>query len=130
VPAVVRHHLEASDGPVVVVAHSYGGIPTTQAAASLPDVVHTRYLAAFQLDVGESPLGVVGDLPPWWIVDGDSITVDGPVERSYGDAPPDDAAWAENQLRPSSYLTVTQSLTAAAWRNIPATYVSQAGVRI
>jgi hypothetical protein len=40
----------------VVVAHSYGGMPITQAAAGLPQVLHIVYLATFQLDVGESKL--------------------------------------------------------------------------
>jgi pimeloyl-ACP methyl ester carboxylesterase len=121
--AAVRRHLEASDGPVVVVAHSYGGMPVTQAAAGLPQVRHIVYLAGFQLDVGDSLLGVAGEPPPWWIVDGDTIEVDRPVEIFYGDVAPDDAAWTENQLLPSSYTTVTESLTVAAWRNIPSTYV-------
>jgi pimeloyl-ACP methyl ester carboxylesterase len=120
---VVRQHLQASDGPVVVVAHSYGGIPVTQAAAGLPQVLHIVYVAAFQLDVGDSLLGVIEEPPPWWIVDDDTIAVDRPVERFYGDVPPGDAEWAENQLRPSSYTSVIESLTAAAWRNIPSTYV-------
>lgn len=120
---VIRQHLQASDGPVVIVAHSYGGVPVTQAAAGLPQVQHIVYVAGFQLDVGDSLLGVFEEPPPLWIVDGDTISVDRPVERFYGDVPPGDAAWAENLLRPSSYTTVTESLTAAAWRNIPSTYV-------
>src|SRR6185295_18136455 len=36
--AAVRQYLEAIDGPVVVVAHSYAGVPVTEAAVGLPHV--------------------------------------------------------------------------------------------
>src|ERR1700741_1676301 len=36
-------------GPVVVVAHSYAGVPTTQGLANVRNVRHIIYLAAFQL---------------------------------------------------------------------------------
>jgi hypothetical protein len=42
------------DGPVVVVAHSYGGVPTTQGLSYARNVRHIIYLAAFQLHAGES----------------------------------------------------------------------------
>src|ERR1700754_4710365 len=51
--AVVRRTL-ASSSRVVVGAHSYGGLVVPQAAAGLPNVRHIVYLAAFQLDVGQS----------------------------------------------------------------------------
>jgi hypothetical protein len=34
-----------------------------------------------------------------------------------------DAAWAQRKLLPSSYRTVAESLSAAAWRETPSTYV-------
>jgi hypothetical protein len=43
---------------------AYGGIPTSQAAVGATNVVRLAYLAAFQLDDGESLLSAVGaDLP-------------------------------------------------------------------
>src|SRR5690242_20031242 len=39
----------AIDGPVVVLAHSYGGVPTTQALGAAPNVQRIVYVAAFQL---------------------------------------------------------------------------------
>ena len=121
--AVVVQHLEANDGPVVVVAHSYGGVPVAQAAVGLSHVRHLVYVAAFQLDVGESVLGAIGNPPPWWNVDGDTMSVDNPAEVMYGDVPPAVATWAESRLRPTSYAVVEESLTAAAWHDIPSTYV-------
>jgi pimeloyl-ACP methyl ester carboxylesterase len=119
----VRRRLEAGDDPVVVVAHSYGGVVATQAAAGLANVRHIVYLAAFQLDIGDSLLGLVGEPPPWWIVDDDTLTSGRPLETFYADVPPDDAMRAIDRLQPSSYSTATERLTAAAWRNTPSTYV-------
>jgi pimeloyl-ACP methyl ester carboxylesterase len=50
----VAAHVAAVEGPVVLVAHSYGGAVITQASAPLDNVVGLVYLAAFGLDVGES----------------------------------------------------------------------------
>jgi pimeloyl-ACP methyl ester carboxylesterase len=119
----IRRVLESIDGPVVAVGHSYGAIPLTQAAAKIPNVRHLVYLCAFQLDAGESLLGAIGHTPDWWIIDGDTVFPDRPVETFYGDVAPDLAAWAVSELRPSSYISKTQQLTAAAWRDVPSTYV-------
>ena len=51
---VIAQAAAAIDGPVVVVAHSYGGIPTTQALPYARNVRRIIYLAAFQLHAGES----------------------------------------------------------------------------
>jgi pimeloyl-ACP methyl ester carboxylesterase len=52
--AVIAAAAAAIDGPIAVVAHSYGGIPTTQALADLSNVRRLVNLAAFQLDAGQS----------------------------------------------------------------------------
>lgn len=65
--AAIRAVVEAIGGPVVVVAHSYGGIPTTQALVGMPNVKSIVYLAAFQLEVGDTLLSSVGGDPAsWW----------------------------------------------------------------
>ncbi|MET7759619.1 alpha/beta fold hydrolase [Streptomyces sp. NPDC005389] len=51
---VIREKIAAIEGPVVVVGHSYGGAPVTQATAGAADVAHVVYVAAFALDEGES----------------------------------------------------------------------------
>ena len=77
----VRSAIEEIDGPVVVVAHSYGGVPATQGAAGLPNVVHVVYIAAFAFDQGESLLAAVGGVPPsWWNIEGDLVTAGVPGE--------------------------------------------------
>lgn len=111
-------------GPVVVVAHSYAGVVVSQGAANLPGVRHLVYVCAFQLDVGESLLEAAGGQPPpWWVIDGDVITVDEPGLQFFNDLGPEDAARATARLRPFNLKPVTQTLTAAAWHTVPSTYV-------
>jgi pimeloyl-ACP methyl ester carboxylesterase len=64
---VVRAALAGTDGPVVVVGHSYGGAVVSEAATADSGAAHLVYLCAFQLDAGESLLAAVGgQAPPWW----------------------------------------------------------------
>lgn len=111
---------EAINGPTVIVAHSYGGIPATQAAAGQPNVQHLIYVAAFQPDIGDSLLGMVGGTPPpWWQEDGEVIHAKTPetVFFNYVADPPTD------KLRPQSYRAFTDQVTNAAWRYTDSTYV-------
>lgn len=111
---------QAISGPTVIVAHSYGGIPATQAAAGRPNVEHLVYVAAFQVDVGDSLLGTVGGTPPpWWQVDDGVIHAQAPETVFFNDVaePPTD------RLRPQSYRAFTDQLTAAAWHDTDSTYV-------
>ncbi|MCW2507931.1 MAG: hypothetical protein JWP68_1079, partial [Modestobacter sp.] len=57
---VVRAALAGIEGPVVVVGHSYGGLPITEAATAEDGVAHLVYLCAFQLDVGDSLVSSLG----------------------------------------------------------------------
>ena len=123
----VRDAIAAVDGPVVVVAHSYGGVPTTQAASS-EAVQHIVYVAAFALDEGESLLGAVGGVAPsWWVVDGPVATAGTEQEPAaslfFGDVEPGAAAEAVARLKPQSVLAFQEPLTAAAWRTRPSTFL-------
>jgi pimeloyl-ACP methyl ester carboxylesterase len=120
---VVRQRITEIDSPAVVVGHSYGGAVITQAAANLPNVRHLVYICAFQLDIGESMLGIVGDWPAWWNIEGDIATVHDPRAVFFHDLPPDAAERAASRLQPFSVRVGNQSLTAAAWRTIPSTYI-------
>lgn len=60
----VREQLAALDGPVTVLAHSYGGLPATEAVAEASHVSRLVYLAAFQLDEGDSLAGQSGGISP------------------------------------------------------------------
>ncbi|RAY15577.1 alpha/beta hydrolase [Actinomadura craniellae] len=120
----VRAAVTAVDGPVVVCAHSYGGLAVTEAAGDLPGVRRLVYLAAFQLDEGESLLGVVGGTPPdWWDVHDGHVDVRRPEEIFYGDVDPDTAAASVARLAHQSLPALSQPLTKVAWKSIPSTYV-------
>jgi len=70
--------IDAMDGPVVLVGHSYGGSVITE-AGNHPKVVALAYIAAFALDEGESCASIEQALPQaskafkpdsngnWWI---------------------------------------------------------------
>ncbi|MGW6447456.1 alpha/beta fold hydrolase [Lentzea sp. NPDC055074] len=106
------------DGPTVIVAHSYGGIPATQAAT--PDVQHLVYVAACMPDVGDSLLGMVGGTPPpWWRAEEDVVHALTPETIFFNDVenPPTE------KLLPQSRRAFTDQLTAAAWHRTPSTYV-------
>ena len=119
----------AIDAPVVVCAHSYGGIPATQALGGVSNVQRIVYLAAFQLDAGESLLASVGGTPaPWWKIhsreNGDKyVEPMNPVDVFYGDVDTDIAQDAVSRLGYTSYAAKTQELTEVAWKTIPSTYI-------
>jgi pimeloyl-ACP methyl ester carboxylesterase len=52
--ATTKRLIDAQKGPVVVVAHSYGGAVMSGAAANNPNVKALVYVAAFAPDVGET----------------------------------------------------------------------------
>jgi pimeloyl-ACP methyl ester carboxylesterase len=128
--ALIRETVEANDGPVVVVAHSYGGVPTTEALAGVSQVRRLVYLSSFQLDIGDALVTAVGSLfgagrPDWWDVheaDGylDALRAE---EIFYGGV--DEATTRESVARMGhlSWPAINQPLTGAAWHTIPGTYV-------
>lgn len=121
---VVRRAIKEIDGPVVVVAHSYGGAVVTEAAADLRNVRHILYIAAFQLDIGESLIGLTGNQnPDWWNVDGDTMLPDRPQEIFFNDLPREQAEHAWGMVKPFSMTAVTETVTAAVWHNVPSTYL-------
>jgi pimeloyl-ACP methyl ester carboxylesterase len=125
--AAIAAAVAAIDGPVVVLAHSAGGVAAAQALTNSPNVRRVVYVAAFLPDVGESLLDSVGGLhPPNWRVDPErtAIEVLEAVEVFYTDVEPSLAQRAVSRLwRYFSYPAVTQELTEVAWRAIPSTYV-------
>ncbi|WP_172832586.1 alpha/beta fold hydrolase [Mycobacterium asiaticum] len=122
--ALVSDCIAAIDTSVVVVGHSYGGAVVSEAAADHANVAHLVYVCAFQLDAGESLLAAAGGTPlPWWVIDGNQMTVSEPMRLFFNDIAVDDAERASMRLQPFSYPAVTQPLTRAAWRTVPSTYV-------
>lgn len=126
--AAVTAAIDAIEGDVVVVAHSYGGIPVTQAATS-PKVRHIVYIAAFVLDAGESLFGSVGSVQPdWWTIDDDGLVTAGtpghpPRDLFFADVVSDRAAASAGLLTPQPMAAFTEELSRVAWRDRATTYV-------
>src|SRR5499433_2858740 len=61
--AATRLIIDAQDGPVVLVGHSYGGAVITEAGTD-QNVAALVYIAAFAPDKGESVNTLIADPPP------------------------------------------------------------------
>jgi pimeloyl-ACP methyl ester carboxylesterase len=61
--AAANRVIDAQDGPVVLVGHSYGGAVITEAGNN-PNVAGLVYIAAFAPDKGESVNTLIADPPP------------------------------------------------------------------
>jgi pimeloyl-ACP methyl ester carboxylesterase len=124
--AAIRSTVAAVNGPVVVVAHSYGGLPVTEGLADMDNVVRIVYLAAFLIDAGMSLAGALGGgMPDWWDVHEKEgyVAALRPEEVFYNDL---DVATAKNSAERLTHQALSpflEPLTAAAWRSIPSSYV-------
>src|ERR1700691_4632831 len=120
--------LDAMDGPVVLVGHSYGGSVITE-AGNHPKVAALVYIAAFALDEGESCASIESAVPQaskafkadsngnWWIVQ-ENFAAD-----FAADVPP---AWshflAVSQV-PTSTDSFTHQVKSPAWKTKPTWYM-------
>jgi pimeloyl-ACP methyl ester carboxylesterase len=130
--------LDRFDEPVVLVGHSYGGIVNTEAGVHA-NVAELVYLAAFNLDAGESALGAAvaessaadldhsgrPDALAQIHVDEDGISTigaEGARILFYNDCSDDVADWAVARLGPHPMANLDQTPDAVAWRHKPSTY--------
>jgi pimeloyl-ACP methyl ester carboxylesterase len=124
--AAVILALDDTDGPSVLCGHSYGGMVITVAAAGRSDVVELVYLCAFMPDAGESLFLLTGGPAPWIELLEDGRTRTDPVRAAavgYADCDEETRASAVARLRPQVTAPFTETVSTAAWREIPATYV-------
>jgi pimeloyl-ACP methyl ester carboxylesterase len=128
---VLQEAIDAFGRPAVLVGHSYGGAVIT-GAGTHPLVRELVYVAAFQLDDGESVSRVLPgrDLPATRLgealrVAGDEIGLDPDLglRLLYGDAPADVRAEVAARLRPVHRLVFRGVPEEIAWRSVPSTYV-------
>src|SRR5438309_9785315 len=61
--AFTKRVIEAQEGPVVLVGHSYGGVVVSE-AGNHPKVASVVYIAAFAPDAGESVSSLIHNPPP------------------------------------------------------------------
>ena len=126
--AAVREVLTASDEPTVVVAHSYGGIVTAEAAAGVAAVQHLLLVSSYLPEVGQS-LSEFGDGGPSPFLDVDldagtfGVRPELAVDAFLQDCPPDVQAQGRERLVRQSVHVTGQPVGAAAWQQVPSTYL-------
>ncbi|MFI1030393.1 alpha/beta hydrolase [Streptomyces sp. NPDC020951] len=126
--AAVRQALLNSDEPTVVVAHSYGGIITAEAAAGIGSVRHLLLISSYLPEVGQS-LSEFADGSPAPFLDVDpaagtfGVRPELLVDTFLQDCDPEAQAEAKNHLARQSVQVTGQPVGAAAWQQVPSTYL-------
>jgi pimeloyl-ACP methyl ester carboxylesterase len=126
--ASVRAALTEGDDPIVVVAHSYGGIVAAEAAVGVDKVRHLVLVSSYLPEPGES-LSTFGAAapPPFLDFDPDGGTFGARpelfAETFVQDCPPDLARDAATRLVRQTLAVTGQPVRDVAWHDLPTTYV-------
>ncbi|MGC7406902.1 alpha/beta fold hydrolase [Pandoraea pneumonica] len=128
--AATKAVLDAQNGPVVLVGHSYGGAVITEAGND-PKVARLVYIAAFALDKGESVNTVISSAPPGAPqppilppVNGFLMLDKAKFAASFaGDVKPARAEFLANAQVPWGVEALGGQITEAAWRAKPSWYL-------
>src|SRR3979490_701309 len=128
--AVTRRAIDAQDGPVILVGHSYGGAVITQAGTS-DKVAALVYIAAFAPDKGESVNTLIADPPPGAPVppilppqDGFLFLDREKFAASFAcDLPPQQAAFMADSQTPWGVDALGGAVSEPAWRVKPSWYL-------
>ena len=127
--AEVRRVLTGSDEPTVVVAHSYGGIVTAEAAEGIASVRHLVLVSSYLPEVGQSLSEFGGDGGPAPFLDVDpaagtfTVRTEMLVETFLQDCDDDVRSQAGERLARQSLQVLGQPVGAAAWKQVPTTYL-------
>jgi pimeloyl-ACP methyl ester carboxylesterase len=125
-----RQIIDAQDGPVVLVGHSYGGAVITEAGTH-PNVAALVYICAFAPDQGES----VGTLIAGFPADGPQPPILPPrdgflfLDRDKfhasfaADLPAEQAAFMADAQVPWNVAAPAGAITEASWRTKPSWYL-------
>ena len=120
--------IEAMDGPVVLVGHSYGGSIITE-AGNHPSVKALVYIAAFALDEGESCASIEQAVPQasqafkpdsngnWWIEEAQFVA------DFAADIPREQAEFMAISQVPISTDAFSHKVTNPAWKHKPTFYM-------
>ena len=128
--AATKQVIDAQDGPVVLVGHSYGGAVITDAGTD-HGVAALVYIAAFAPDKGESVNTLIADPPPGAPVppilpprDGFLFLDREKFHASFaGDVPAAEAAFMADSQVPWGVDALGGSITEPAWRIKPSWYL-------
>ncbi len=126
--AAVRAVLTGSDEPTVIVGHSYGGIVASEAAAGIDTVRHLVFVSSYLAEPGES-LSTFGAAtpPPFLDFDPEGGTFgtrpELVAETFAQDCPPEIIRDAMAYLVRQTLAVTQEPVRAAAWHDVPTTYV-------
>lgn len=128
--ATTKLAIDAQDGPVILVGHSYGGAVITE-SGNHPLVVGLVYIAAFAPDRGESVNSLIKDPPPDAPVppilpprDGFLFLDKSKFHDSFaGDVNPEKAAFMADSQVPWGLQALSGEITEPAWKNKPSWYL-------
>jgi pimeloyl-ACP methyl ester carboxylesterase len=128
--AATRLIIDAQDGPVVLVGHSYGGAVITEAGTG-QNVAALVYIAAFAPDAGESVntllAGFPSDVPGPPILppnDGFLFLDREKFHAAFaGDLPAEEAAFMADSQVPWGVDALGGAITEPAWRTRPSWYL-------
>jgi pimeloyl-ACP methyl ester carboxylesterase len=130
--------MKTIDGPIVLVAHSYGGAVITEAATEVSNVKVLVYLNALALDAGESNLDITERFPNHFVdalvprpfpqpdgTQGTDLYIDPARFHSLfgADLPARTAARMAAAQRPLSLAAAQEKSTEPAWKTIPSWYL-------
>jgi pimeloyl-ACP methyl ester carboxylesterase len=128
--ATTTQVIEALDGPVMLVGHSYGGVVVTEAGTH-DQVEALVYIAAFAPDKGESVSSLIADPPPGAPVppilppqDGFLFLDHDQFAASFAaDVTADEAAFMADSQVPWGINALGGTVTDPAWRTKPSWYL-------
>lgn len=131
--AVLTHRLSRIEGPKVVVAHSYGGVPVSEADYTGTGVTGLVYLAAYAPDAGESLLSLNATADPLPAADPSNTLVDLAAQQLImspeafvryfaPDLPKARARVLAAVQRPIGFGAGGAPASRAAWRTLPTWY--------
>ena len=127
---VTRRVIDAQDGPVVLVGHSYGGVVITE-AGNHPKVAALVYIAAFAPDTAESVATLIANPPPGAPVPPILPPRDGFLsldaarfpDAFAADVEPDEAAFMADSQVPWGVDALTGAVATPAWKTKPSWYL-------
>ena len=136
IASVISKEVEAGQ-KVVLVVHSYGGLPGNEAVKDLDlasrekagekgGVSHIFFCCSFVSPEGQSLHTAFGsqDLP-WWSISDDKmiVTPKTPEQIFYNDLSEADVKKYVAQLQTHGYQTFFSKVTHPAWKTVPSTYL-------
>lgn len=137
--AAVRSAIASSvdaGSEVVVFAHSYGGVPASEAVNGLTKsdlesqrkpggVVHFILCASFFLPEGVASINPeTGPSPQYEVLENGTIVMaKDPVTTFYNDLPRETGERLAARLKRQSYRVFASKTTYSAWRHVPTTYL-------